>query len=301
MEKIEKQNYVLSNGTSLPVIGMGTYPLKGQSLKSAMFTAIDCGFRLFDTAHNYNNEESLGIAAKQVFSKKGLSRQDIFITTKVGEELFHGIGDGKLFYKKQGEPEKDIFSIVDDQIKKSLQLLQTDYLDVVLIHFPYPDYLEKIWNSLERLYHDGIIRAIGTANCRERHLKRIMASCTIRPMINQVEITPLNTQESLVDFCQKEHIQVQVFSPLMCMRMSQIKDSRLINQICSKYHCSTAQLILRWNIQRKLLPIPKASSFRHLSENISLLFQIDDADMKTISSLNEDYQYLPESLECPGY
>jgi diketogulonate reductase-like aldo/keto reductase len=301
MEEIIKQTYTLNNGSILPIIGMGTSPMKGKELTSALFAAVDCGYRLFDTAFAYKNEESLGISLKEIFNKKEISRRDIYITTKVGEDLWHGIPDGKLFYKEGKNEHKDIFQIVKKQVESSLKCLKTEYINLVLIHWPFPDYLTEIWRSLEDLYQAGLINAIGVSNFHERHLKKIISTCKIKPMVNQIEISPINTRENLVKYCHDEQIQIQVYSPLSNSRLTKVKDNAVIQELCLKYNCTLHQLILRWDIQRNLLPIPKASTFEHLKENSSLNFEIDEDDMIFLSSFNEDYQHLPESIFCPGY
>lgn len=292
---------ILNNGLKLPKIGMGTYPLQGEALTEAMCAAVDCGYRLFDTAHSYGNEESFGESLQEIFRRTGMVRGQLLLTTKVGEHLRHGIGDGKLFYQTFPGEQKPIFNTVKAQIEKSLQLFQTDYLDIVLIHWPYPDFLNEIWHSLEHLYKEGKIRCIGVSNFRERHLNHIFSQCEIKPMINQIEVSPLNTKEHLIEFCHEQKILIQVYSPLMSLRKKKVQESVLLKKLCLKYQCSMAQLILRWNIERGLMPLPKSGSPKRLWENFNLNFSLEMEDVIKISSLNENYQYLPESIYCPGY
>jgi diketogulonate reductase-like aldo/keto reductase len=283
----------------IPQIGMGTYPLKGQILEQAVLAAMKCGYRLFDTAHNYGNESDLGVAIQKACAKTGISRDEIWLCTKVDEDMWQGIDDGRTFFNT-GAP-KDIEKIVRSEVEGSLRKLQTDYLDIVLIHWPYPDYLVEIWLALEKLHQEGVIRKIGVSNARERHLKRIMENSSVVPMLNQLEISPINTKESLVEFCQSHDITVMVYSPLMSLRHKKVKESELLKKLCEKHGCSLAQLVLKWDLQRGLLPIPKSASPDRLRQNISLDFQLDASDMEQISSLNENFQYLPESIYCPGY
>ena len=184
----------------MPEIGFGTYPMKDEELTNAVITALESGYRMFDTAHNYGNEDHLGNSITFALNKTGMKRDEIFIITKVGEELWEGIPDGQLFYKKKPDENKDIFTIVKSQIKTSLKKLQTDYIDCVLIHHPYPDYFLEIWKALEILHKEGIINYIGVSNFRERHLKKIIENCNFLPMVNQVQISPCNTLLDVVDF-----------------------------------------------------------------------------------------------------
>jgi diketogulonate reductase-like aldo/keto reductase len=284
----------------MPKIGLGTYPLQGDILTNAVTNALECGYRMFDTAHNYGNEDHLGISLKIAMQKLGVKREDIFINTKVDEELRNGINDGQLFYKKVPNESKDIFSIVKNQVETSLKRLKTTYLDCVLIHWPYPDYLVEIWKALEILYKQGLINHIGVSNCRERHLRKIIENCEIVPMVNQVQISPVNTMQNLVVFCKENNIALQVYSPLMLLN-TKLRNNNTLLELSKKYKCLPQQLILKWNLQNGFVPFPKSSNPVRIKQNITLDFEIEDLDMQKINSLNENYQYLPESIYCPGY
>jgi len=284
----------------MPRIGLGTFPLKGELLENAVIAALKCGYRMFDTAHNYGNEDHLGNALKIAAQKIGVKREEIFLNTKVDEDLWEGKNDGKLFYKKEVNESKNIFAIVKNQVETSLKRLQTDYLDCVLIHWPYPDYLLEIWKALEVLHKQGIIKYIGVSNCRERHLKKIMADCEIMPMVNQVQISPLNTMQELSDFCKKNDIALQIYSPLMLLK-SKLKNNDTLLDLSKKYNVCPTQIILKWNLQNGNVPFPKSSNSERIKQNITLDFEIENSDMQKINSLNENYQFLPESIYCPGY
>jgi len=284
----------------MPKIGLGTYPMKSDMLTNAVIAALECGYRMFDTAHNYGNEDHLGNSLKTAIRKIGIKREEIFINTKVGEELREGMSDGQLFYKKEVDECKDIFAIVKNQVETSLKKLQTDYLDCVLIHWPYPDYLLEIWRALEILHKQGIIKYIGVSNCRERHLRKIIENCEIVPMANQVQISPVNTMQSLIDFCKRNNIALQVYSPLMPLK-SKLKNNAILFGLSEKYNAAVTQIVLKWNLQKGYIPIPKSSNPERIRQNIVLDFEMEDSDMKKIDSLNENYQLLPESIYCPGY
>jgi len=283
----------------MPGIGLGTYPMKDNQLTNAVITALECGYRMFDTAHNYGNEDHLGNSFNIAMHKIGIKRDELFIQTKVGEELYEGVPDGRLFYKKEANEHKDIFVIIEDQIRTSLNKLQVEYLDCVLIHHPYPDYFLEIWKALEVLYKRGVINYIGVSNCRERHLRRIIENSEIVPMVNQVQISPVNTMKNLVDFCVENNITLQVYSPLMFLK-DKLKNNSLLSELSKRYNVTIPQIILKWNMQNGFISLPKSSNSERIRQNIDLNFKIEDSDIQRIDSLNEDYQYLPESIYCPG-
>jgi diketogulonate reductase-like aldo/keto reductase len=188
------QHRLLSNGVKMPAIGMGTYPLQGEAMIKAAVAATNCGYRAFDTAHAYGNEASVGNALQEVYRLNGLKRTDMFITSKIGEDHDHGIPDGKLFYASSPNEPKNIKDIVSKQLNETLKDLRTDYLDLLLIHWPHPDYFVEVWKALEDEYQAGKVRAIGVSNCRERHLMKLIEAGTICPMVDQFEFHPLNTK-----------------------------------------------------------------------------------------------------------
>jgi len=295
------KNIILSNGVEIPCIGMGTYPLQGNAMMKAIIAATQSGYRAFDTAYAYRNGDSLGDALREAFKVNGLKRSDVFITSKIGENLEEGIPDGKLFYASYPNEKKDIKRIVSNQLNEILKSLQTDYLDLLLIHWPHPDYFVEIWEAIIDEYHAGKIRAIGVSNCRERHLQRLIDAGTRCPMVNQFERHPLNSRIDLIRFCQNLDIQVQAFSPLLVMNKKLIH-SRVLELLSEKYKKSIPQIILRWDIQQGVIPIPKSGNPARLRENIDIFdFTLTDADLESIGTLNENYKFLIESRYCPGY
>ena len=292
---------ILSNGVEIPSVGMGTYALKGEALTKAIVAATSCGYRAFDTANAYGNEESLGNALKEAYRINRLKRSDVFITSKIGENFNHGIPDGKLFYATYPNEKRDITGIVSNQLDEILKNLRTDYLDLLLIHWPFPDYFVEIWKVMEGEYRTGRVRAIGISNFRERHIQKIIDSGTIVPMVNQFELHPRNTKKALVDYCQKLEIQVQAYSPLAVMDKKLI-NAPILNLLSQKYKKSTPQIILRWNIEQGVIPIPKSGNPVRLQENINIFdFELTDEDMNGINLLNENHSGVVESRYCPGY
>lgn len=295
-------NRILMNGLEIPSIGMGTYPLKGKALIKAIIAATQNGYRLFDTAQAYGNEADLGIAIQEACKINHLQRTDLFITSKIGENLLNnGIPDGKLFYISHSDEKKNIETIVSRQVDQILLNLHTDYLDLLLMHWPFPDFLEEIWRAMENEYYNGKVKAIGVSNFRERHLMKIINSGSIIPMINQFELHPLNTKKTLIDFCCRFNIQVQAYSPLLVMN-EKLTSAPILKQLADKYNKSIPQIILRWDIEQGIIPIPKSGNPTRLKENMEIFdFELTAEDIKNIDLLNENYSSLVESRYCPGY
>jgi len=285
----------------MPGIGMGTYPLKGNAMTKAIMAATSCGYTAFDTAQAYGNEDSLGNSLQQAYRNNGLKREDIFITSKIGENLDNGIPDGKLFYATQPNDTKDIKRIVSNQLTNILKNLHTDYLDLLLIHWPFPDSLVEIWTAMENEYETGRVRSIGVSNFQERHIRKIIDSGSITPMVNQFELHPLSTKKELLMYCQEQNIQVQAYSPLLVMNQK-LMNAPILKQLANKYHKSIPQIILRWHIEQVIMPIPKSGNPLRLNENINIFdFELMEFELKGIDALNENYSGLVESRYCPGY
>lgn len=294
----------LHNGIEMPCVGQGTYPMTGDTLHNALKYALDCGCTLFDTAHNYPNEASIGEQFAKIFKTTGYRRNDVFITSKIGDRLDHnGMPTGFYFYNSDSCPDHNHRENVFRQVYSSMKKLRTDYIDLLLIHWPYNDCLEEIWSAMEELYRKGDVRAIGVSNHRPRHLMRIMASASVTPMVNQIYVSPLNTQSDTLAFCRKENIVCEAYSPLMFLKKKHpFTDSDAIDAICRKYGKTPGQIVLRWDIQNNVIPIPKAASKHHIEANYNIFdFELTDDEMNLISSFNEDFQYLPESVYCPAY
>ena len=207
---------LLSNGIERPHLGLGTYPMKGEELTTAVINAYQVGYRLIDTADNYYNEADLGISLQSLYEQTDAKRQDMFLVTKVSDELYEpgilggGMNKGKYFWKSSPimQQPKATCQVVRMKLEESLHNLNTDYLDLYLMHWPYPDFLEEIWYELERIYQEGKVRAIGVCNCRERHLEKLKQTCSVFPMVNQFETSPINTKASLMVtlFCSNDFL-----------------------------------------------------------------------------------------------
>ena len=254
----------LSNGVKMPYLGLGVYKSKdGKEVKNAINYALDAGYRLIDTASFYANEEGVGEAIKN----SNINREELFITTKVWND-------------DQGyENTLKAFEI-------SRQKLNLDYIDLYLIHWPVPNVLEETWQALEKLYKDGKVKAIGVCNCLQHQLETIKESGTIMPMVLQNEFHPKLVQQELIDYCKKENIQYQAWSPLMRGR---ILENKILAKIAEKHHKSIAQVIIRWDLQKGVLTIPKSVHQKRIIENANIFdFELTAEEIKNIDALHND-------------
>ncbi len=293
--------YKLCNGVEIPIIGMGTWPLAGENLERLMKEALSIGYRMFDTADNYFNEDAIG----NVLHRNGSMRDEIFVMTKISDEKKRGFpwsSVGKYFYKTspymQSHTVKEVVNMLVDT---SLRKLKTDYIDCLIIHWPYPDYFLEIWEAMIWLYREGKLRAIGVSNCRERHLEMLKQNFIVLPMVNQISISPLDTKRTLVEYCKKENIQLVCYAPLMQIKNSMLAESEIMKNLSHKYHVDQGRLLLMWNKAQHIVPIPKSSHVERLKANFDFgSVSMTSEDVELICSLNKDIQYLPESLFCPG-
>ena len=267
----------------MPSIGMGTYDMDRKTLQNVLLAGTSYGIRCIDTARDYHNEHMVGTAVKIVLRKNGLKREDLFITTKIGNS------------------QQDIGNI-SEQIDISLKSLQTDYVDLWLMHWPRPGRYIDTWHEMEKVYRSGKVRAIGVCNFRERHLHALIESgISILPMVMQIEYHPLRTIKPMIALCNEHHIQVEAYSPL-CLMVQRLVENEKLNSIALKYDKTVPQIILRWHVQQGIIPVFKSATPHRLKENISIYdFAITSDEMEIIFAMNEDYKFHPESINCPGY
>jgi len=256
----------LHNGVEMPIFGLGTWKLKdGDEAKTAVKFAIEHGYRLIDTAAAYFNERGVG----QAIRESNVPREELFITTKVAN------------YDQGYDSTLRAF-------EESMDKLDLDYLDLYLIHWPGKNKFIDTWRAMEKLYEEGRIKAIGVCNFLEHHLERLMDNCSVAPMVNQVECHPLLTQEELHQYCKERNIQLEAYSPLMQGRLNW----PVINQLAEKYGKNPAQIILRWNLQRGIIPIPKSGNPKRIVENAQVFdFELSEEDMELINGMNEERRF----------
>jgi diketogulonate reductase-like aldo/keto reductase len=213
---------------------------------------------------NYQNERFIG----SILEKTEIPRAELFITTKIWKDAMRT-------------------DSVREAVEESLENLKIDYLDLVLIHRPLSDYNEKTWHVLEDCRQDGLVKAIGVSNFLIAHLEKIKQTSTTVPAVNQIELHPFFYRKELVEYCESHNIIIEAYSPLT---LGNRLDSPELSKIAHIYNKSPAQILLRWDIQHQIIPIPRALSKGHINENIELFdFQIDPHEMEIMDSLNEDY------------
>lgn len=262
----------LNNGVKMPWLGLGVWKItKPEEIDFAVKTALEAGYRSIDTAEVYGNEEGVGKAIRE----SGIPRDEIFITTKLANSEQRKGYDAAL-----------------RAFEESRKRLGVEYIDLFLIHWPVKDKYVESWKALIKLYNDGLVRAIGVSNFLIHHLEDIISETGVVPAVNQVELHPWLNQSELVEFCQKHKIQVEAYSPLMGGRLGEVTE---LNDIANKYRKTPAQIVLRWNLQRGIIVIPKSVHRERIIENSQIFdFSLSDEDMELINSLNRNQRFLPD-------
>lgn len=294
-----------ASGMVVPNVGLGTYPLQGRRIADVVKTAMSIGYRLIDTADDYRNEEGIGTGVSEAISSGIIRRDDIFLQTKISnncaynDEPLAGVyfNENSSFMRRH-----TVSEVVNEKVKCSLRNLRTDYLDSVLIHYPFPGFYEEIWKTLIELKNRGIIRYIGVSNFYRRHLE-MLKEIGEPAEINQIYISPIGTKAEDVNYCNKEGVQLMTYSPLIDIRTRRLSQNvEPFVSLQKKYNKTMSQLILRWNIEQGSIPIAKSQNPNRLRENFQVLdFSLTKEEIDKISTLNRDFQYLPTSRICPGF
>lgn len=255
--------YKLNDGQSVPVIGFGTYPLRGVDGVDAMVHALEAGYRLLDTAVNYGNEEEVGEAVR----RSGLAREDVQVTSKIPG--------------RHHEYEQAIRSV-----EESLRRMRFDYLDRVMIHWPNPGvgkYVEA-WRALVELRNRGLVRSIGVSNFTEQHLHVVIEDTGVTPTVNQIELHPYFPQQAMLRVHTDLGIQTEAWSPLG--KGSAPFAEPPVSEPTERYGVTPAQVILRWHLQRRSLPLPKSATPQRQRQNLDLFgFELTDAEVDAITAL----------------
>lgn len=261
--------YTLSNGVKIPCVGFGTWQTPdGETAVSAVLSAIGAGYRHIDTAEGYGNEKSVGAAVK----KSGVDRKELFITSKLWNSN-HGY-------------EKTLAAF-----EKTMKNLDTDYLDLYLIHWPNPIAFRGnwqqanagTWKAFEELYRAGRVRAIGVSNFRPHHLEELLKTAAVAPMVNQIRLCPGDTQDETAEFCRSRGILLEAYSPLGTGRIFEVPEMKTLAE---KYGRSVAQICIRWSLQRGYLPLPKSVTPERIEENARVFdFELEEADVRLIAGL----------------
>lgn len=262
------EHYILNNGVEIPAIAFGTYKAADGKSADVIRAAIEAGYRYFDTASFYGTETYLAQAVRE----SGISRDEIFIASKLWKT--------ELGYEN-----------VKYAFERSLDKLNTDYLDLYLIHWPLPDpeykdwkQLDKeTWRAMEELYQAGKVRAIGLSNFLPHHIDNILEDCTVRPAVDQIEYHPGYSQEAAVQYCKERNILVQAWSPIGRQR---VLEEPLVLELAGKYAVSPAQICLKFAVQRGIIPLPKSSSVERMKENLDLYsFEMEREDIWRLATM----------------
>lgn len=256
----------LLDGNKIPDIGFGTYPLRGEQGAKQVGTALEIGYRLIDSAFNYDNEAAVGRALR----KSGIPREELFVTSKL---------PGRYHQRPAA----------DDAIRESLWRLGLDYMDLYLIHWPNPiqDHYVEAWGALVDAQKAGLVRSIGVSNFTTAHIQRIEQEVGVLPTVNQVELHPYFPQTELVADMDAQGIRVEAWSPLG--RGSRPYEEPVIVRIAGAHGVTPAQVVLRWHLQRGIIPIPKSSSVQRQRENFEVFgFELSGDEVRAITALGRE-------------
>ena len=268
---MSNQLYVkLNNGVEMPMAGIGTFLLSPQEAEASCISALQDGYRLIDTANAYVNEKAVGRAMKN----SGIAREEIFLETKLWPSFYNDV----------------------DAVEKTLQRLDTDTIDLLLIHQPAGNYIAG-YRLMEQAYKAGKVRAIGLSNFNEEQIREILSVCEVRPAVLQTEIHPYSQEKGLKEFLSKEDIVIQAWYPLGHGDAALLQEP-VFAKLAEKYGKSNAQIILRWHIQAGNVVIPGSKNPEHIRANFDLFdFELTAEEMQEIQKLNKDKRYYTSTPE----
>lgn len=259
----------LNNGVEMPWLGLGVFRANdGNEVINAVTTALNAGYQSIDTASIYQNEKGVGTAIK----KSDIPRENIFLTSKV-------------WNSDQG------YQSTLEAFGDSLEKLQTDYLDLYLIHWPKGKRSVETWTAMEELYSKKKIRALGISNFLVHHLEEFLPHCKILPTVNQVEFHPELIQQDLLDYCLSKEIRIEAWSPIMKGKVNNIP---VLKALAAKYQKTPVQIVLRWDIQKGVITIPKSTTPERIISNTGIFdFEISSEDMAKIDRLDQNKRIGP--------
>lgn len=303
---MEVDNIILNNGVKIPCIGLGSgsktmcwgkYHPFGKSYLAKIPNmiankihdtlmckrvvkqfeyAFECGYHFIDWSAAYGRGELI----RQAINNKKIKREDLFITSRVSNNEQY-----------QGNIREAFF--------KTINALGVDYLDLYLFHWPVTDHYIDTYKEMEKLYKEGLVKAIGVCNCKEHHLQKILDECEVTPSIDQFEVHPLFTQKPLIKYCEDHGIHVMAYTPL-ARNDDRLQKNLILKRLCNKYNKNWGQIVLRWDIQNGLIPIPRSSNPKRLAGNIDIFdFELTDDEMKAIDSININsrLRFDPDNLD----
>lgn len=260
----------LNNGVKMPMAGIGTFLLTPDEAEASVLSALECGYRLIDTANAYVNEKAVGRAIK----RSGVAREEIFLETKLWPSFYEN----------------------DDAVDKTLERLGTDYIDLLLIHQPAGNYIAG-YKQMEKAYKEGKVKAIGLSNFNEAQIKEILDTCEVKPAILQTEVHPYSQEKKLKQFLDQNGIVIQAWYPLGHGDNALINE-KLFAELGKKYGKSNAQIILRWHIQSGDVVIPGSKNPAHIKDNFDLFdFSLTADEMAEIAAMDKQKRYYTSSPE----
>lgn len=266
MEKLTFQSKIeLNNKVRIPVMGFGVAEI-AEDLNSQvkiLSEAIDAGYRMFDTAQIYRSERALGIAIRN----SGIPREDFFISTKIFEQ--------------------QRYNRTTESVFESMRKMGVEYLDRFVLHWPIAGRYIQSYNEMEKLYYSGVIRSLGISNFEVWHLKNLLLHSDVMPVTNQVEFNPTYICQEQRDFCEKLGIHMEAYTPIG--RGGRFMKTEPLVTIANKYGKSVPQIILRWDIQHNVIPVPRSSKKDHMVQNTKIFdFELSGEDMMAIDNMNRD-------------
>lgn len=285
----------LNNGVKMPMVGLGTFQIPLNKMNDVIGWAYSEGYRMFDTAWKYGNESAIASALKH----NGINRENVFISTKCNADalFFRGCHAGK-----KGLLDVRNFKSVRKVILESFNNLNTEYIDLFLVHWPWPiPIAQDFYVELVKMQKEGLIRAVGVCSALPPHLEAFADASEVVPAVNQFEISPLNTQKKLIEYCQERGICVEAMSTFSHFRNTEsrkeIIGNKIIAPVAERCGKSIPQIILRWLVQQGVVVIPKSSNQDRLKENISIFdFELTSEEMTIIDNLDQGHflNYKPE-------
>ncbi|XP_050348466.1 uncharacterized oxidoreductase YtbE-like isoform X1 [Nymphalis io] len=286
--------FILRNGVKMPAVGLGTFRIRNSEvLYRTVDYALEAGYRLFDTAAVYQNELFLGYALRKLLPKHGLTREDVFITTKLAPADLSG-------------------DRVADAFKKSSDNIGLDYIDLYLIHFPGAANINaqnpknavlrvEAWKEIIKLYDQGKAKAIGVSNFTIKHLTELAEATDVEPMVNQIEWHPHYYQDDMLQYCESHNIRIQAYCSFGGLAVSNntLMEESIVREIYGKYKATPAQVLLAWSLQRGVAVIPKSLTPHRIKSNIQINFRLSQEDLVRLDSLgkaNIKYAWDPHNI-----
>ena len=299
------EHYILSNGVKMPVMGLGTddvfylrklktssnryvnrlltayhnhilKPRLERKLSQTIADAFQMGYRLIDTSAAYHNEGAIGRAIKI----SGVPREELFVTTRVTNNQQY-----------KGTVREGFFN--------SLKALGLDYVDLYQIHWPVSGHYLDTWKEMEKLYEEGYVKVLGVANCHEHHIEDILKICKIAPMVNEVEVHPLFSQKALKAYCESKNIRMEAYTPL-ARNDERLRRNRTLLGLADKYHKTPLQIIIRWHIENRIIPIPRSTNKNRLQQNIDVFdFSLTKDEVESVDriNINSRLRYDPDNCD----